>query len=85
MMRASLRQPFPMSITITLSKSVTEQDLDNVLELVQYLQESDFNFLGRAIRVQRGFVTTVEDTDDALRGALLRLLVESVLSAPRAK
>lgn len=73
-----------MGITVILPRSVSEQEFEHVVDLVRRLQTSDPNFTGRTMRVRRGFVIAVEDTDDDLRGALLRLMVEGLLRLPAA-
>ena len=73
---------FYMSITVTISKAASDRDIDQVQLLVRHLQDFDLNFKGRAIRIERGFITSVVDTDDLLRGALLKLMVDSLLSRP---
>ena len=47
--------------------------------VVRQLTDTDHNFKGRAIPVQRGPATFVTDTDDVLRGALMRVMVGSLL------
>lgn len=69
-----------MSITITVAKGVSEQDFQQVEALARHLQGTDYNFSGRAIWVERGLSTTVTDPHDALRAALLRLMVDGLLS-----
>jgi hypothetical protein len=66
-------------ITVTIANTVSEGDFQRIEELVRHLQESDYNFVGRAVWVVRGFATEVTDPTDALRGALLRLTIDSVL------
>lgn len=69
-----------MGITITVSHTASDQDFEKVEALARHLQSSDYNFSGRAISVERGFVTEVKDTQDELRGALLWLMVDGVLN-----
>jgi hypothetical protein len=69
-----------MGITITVSHTTSDPDFKKVEALAKHLQGNDYNFSGRAICVERGLVTEVKDTQDALRGALLWLMVEAVLN-----
>ncbi|CAN7514261.1 hypothetical protein LJR129_003591 [Acidovorax sp. LjRoot129] len=68
-----------MSITVSIAPDVSNADFLQVEALVEHLTRADHNFKGRAITVKRGAVTFVADTDDILRGALLRIMVESIL------
>lgn len=69
-----------MSITITVAKGVSEEDFQQIEALARQLQGTDYNFSGRAIWVERGLSTAVTDPQDALRAALLRLMVDELLS-----
>jgi hypothetical protein len=66
-------------ITVTIANTVSDGDFRRVEELVRHLQETDYNFVGRAVLVVRGFSTEVVDPKDGLRAALLRLTIDSVL------
>ena len=68
-----------MSITITVARSVSFADYARIEELADLLRMQDRNFKDRVVTVQWGPATTVSDTHDRLRGALLQLLVENVL------
>lgn len=70
-----------MSISITIANSVSASDYARIEQLAQVLREQDGNFRGRSVTVQRGPATVVSDSQDTLRGALLQLLVEGVLSS----
>ena len=72
--------PDRMSITITIATSVSAADYARIEQLAEVLREKDGNFRGRAVTVERGPTTAITDTQDKLRGALLQLLVEGVLS-----
>lgn len=69
-----------MSITITVASSVSAADYARIEQLAEVLREKDGNFRGRSVTVERGPATAITDTQDKLRGALLQLLVEGVLS-----
>ena len=69
-----------MSITITVARSVSFADYARIEELADLLRAQDRNFKDRVVIVQWGATTSVTDTQDRLRGALLQLLVENVLS-----
>jgi hypothetical protein len=69
-----------MGSTITVAHTVSADDFEQVELLARHLQGSDYNFSGRAIWVLRGSHTAVTDTDDELRAALLRLMVEGLLN-----
>lgn len=69
-----------MSITITLAQTVSAAGYAEVESLAQELYAHDSNFKDRAMKVQRGSATVVTDSQDALRAALLQLMVEGVLS-----
>ncbi|MCE1193445.1 MAG: hypothetical protein LWW96_14955 [Acidovorax sp.] len=69
-----------MSITITVATTVSAADYARIEQLAEVLREKDGNFKGRTVTVEWGAATVITDTQDKLRGALLQLLVESVLS-----
>ncbi|CAN7533384.1 hypothetical protein ASF11_12140 [Acidovorax sp. Leaf76] len=69
-----------MGITVTLARNISDKDFQEVEALVRHLQATDYNFDGRAIWVERGAVTDVHDPQDALRAALLELMVNGILS-----
>lgn len=66
-------------ITVTIAHAVPESDFRRIEELIPHLQETDYNFVGRAVWVVRGIATEVTDPTDALRAALLRLTIDSLL------
>jgi len=68
-----------MGITVTLARHISDNDFQQVEAFVRHLQGTDYNFSGRAIWVERGAVTAVHDPKDALRGALLQLMVDGIL------
>lgn len=68
-----------MGITVTLARNISDKDFQQVEDLVRHLQGTDYNFSGRAIWVERGAVTAVHDPKDALRAALLQLMVDGML------
>ena len=74
-----LRPKATMAITITLSRTVSPADHLRVEELVSNLKNQEGDFKGRAISLAQGSSTFVVDSQDGLRGALLQLMVESVL------
>lgn len=69
-----------MAITVTIAKTLSDADFATVDMLVRELQETDQNFAGRAIFVERGSFTAVYDPADAMREALLMLMVRAVLN-----
>ncbi|RYH45375.1 MAG: hypothetical protein EON54_16730 [Alcaligenaceae bacterium] len=69
-----------MSIIVCVAKSVSAPHYRQVEAMVHRLENSDYNFKDRAIRLERGFATVVTDTKDVLRGALLQLIVDSVIN-----
>lgn len=68
-----------MAITITLPRTVSLADHLRVEALVSTLRNQEGDFKGRAISLAQGSSTFVVDSQDGLRGALLQLMVESVL------
>jgi hypothetical protein len=72
-----------MSISITVAKTVPEDAFARVVALTKLLQESDENFQGVDLQVQRGDLTAVAlkvtDGDDAMRERLLWMLVADAL------
>ena len=68
-----------MSITITLSRTVSPASHLRVEEFISTLKSQDGDFKGRVISLVQGTSTFVVDSQDGLRGALLQLMVESVL------
>ncbi|RYH68086.1 MAG: hypothetical protein EON54_02945 [Alcaligenaceae bacterium] len=70
-----------VSIIITIARAVQDDQFGEVQALTRQLYLHDGNFQGRAMTVERGAATVVTDSQDILRGALLQLMVESVLAA----
>lgn len=68
-----------MFITVTIAEAVTQKLFEQTEALARRLQLRDCNFKYRSISVHRGDITSVSDVDDPMRGALLLLLVISVL------
>jgi hypothetical protein len=71
-----------MAITVTIARSVSFADYRRVEDFIEQLTQQNGDFKGRVILLARGSTTSVSDDQDSLRGALLQLLVESVLAHP---
>ena len=71
-----------MAIIVTLARSVSFADYRRVEDFIEQLSQQNGDFKGRVISLAHGSTTAVSDEQDSLRGALLQLLVESVLAHP---
>lgn len=70
-----------MSITITVAPTVAREAFERIEALAQGLPETDPNFEGLSIRVERHDFTGVRDPHDELRAAHLLHLVEDAIES----
>jgi hypothetical protein len=70
-----------MSITITVAPTVAREAFERIEALAQGLPETDPNFEGLVIRVERHDFTGVRDPHDELRAAHLLHLVEDAIES----
>ncbi|HTH09885.1 MAG TPA: hypothetical protein VMA55_09975 [Acidovorax sp.] len=68
-----------MAITVTLARSVSLAAYRRVEDFIEQLSQQNGDFKGRVILLARGSTTSVSDEQDNLRGALLQIMVDSVL------